>query len=66
MLVVPSPTRCAVYHIALAYTRSGDGVPVFPMAVSMTTSVNIAVQIIRVQLRYSVKFAGKYRRHCLL
>jgi hypothetical protein len=53
-------------HIAQTYTWSGNRVPVFPMAVSMTTSVNIAIQIIGVQLRDSVKFAGKYRRYYLL
>jgi len=53
-------------HIALALARSGNGVLVFPLAVSMTTSVNIAIQIIGVQRRDSVKFAGKYRRYCLL
>jgi hypothetical protein len=32
----------------------------------MTTNVNIAVQITGVQLRDSVKFAGRNRRYCLL
>jgi hypothetical protein len=65
MLAVLSPEilLCVTLHKDI---RRGGGVPVFPMTVSMTTSVNIAIQIIGDQFRDSVKFVGKYPRYCLL